>query len=230
MAGRGHPIPEEVLPLLSKVPLFMELNRQQLDYLLADAQLLEAPAQQMVCEKGASLHGFYCVLAGKVKLFLQSAGGQEKIIDVVGPGSSFAEAAVFLDRPCPVYAQTLEPTRMIYVQARTVLKALDEAPQFARSMLAGLSIRLHQLINEVESSSLQNASQRVVGYLLEEAGQPEQGAVKFTLPISKATIAAKLGLTPETFSRALGCLSKQGLISVEGRCILLRDVQRMKCL
>ena len=93
-------------------------------------------------------------------------------------------------------------------------------------MLAGLSRRLHGLIADVESYSLQSGTQRVIGYLLRQDEEQASAAAPYsvTLPTSKAIVASRLNLTPEHFSRILHDLTEAGLIAVEGREVLIKDV------
>ena len=84
-------------------------------------------------------------------------------------------------------------------------------------MIAGLSMRLHHLISDVESYSLCSGRQRIIGYLLREIPTDGEKSITVTLPTSKGIIASRLNLTQEHFSRILHELSEKGLIVVDGR-------------
>jgi CRP-like cAMP-binding protein len=127
-------------------------------------------------------------------------------------------------------AQTLADTMLLHVAKEAVFEELAREPDFAKKMLAGLSRRLHSLISDVESYSLQSGTQRVIGYLLrqDDAQAADSGATKLTLPVSKAIVASRLNLTPEHFSRILHDLQTLGLISVDGRDVHIVDVVRLR--
>jgi CRP-like cAMP-binding protein len=97
-------------------------------------------------------------------------------------------------------------------------------------MIAGLSMRLHQIITDVESYSLHSGRQRIIGYLLrdlpDEENLPKETTVN--LPTNKGIIASRLNLTQEHFSRILHELSERGLIRVEGRKIHIPDVEKLR--
>jgi CRP-like cAMP-binding protein len=98
-------------------------------------------------------------------------------------------------------------------------------------MLAGLSMRLHSLVEDVETYSLRSSAQRVVGYLLQHCPQQEgpcEGSFEISLPTSKQVIASRLNLTPETLSRIFHDLSANGLIGVSGKQITINDVKRLR--
>ncbi|RMD69694.1 MAG: Crp/Fnr family transcriptional regulator [Gammaproteobacteria bacterium] len=216
---------------LREFPLFRALPEKALQDIARGATPLTFPRGSMICQKGEFIDGFYCVSRGVVKLAFLSPEGHEKIVDLVHGGSSFGEALMFLDKPCPLYAQAVTECHLIHIRKDVILPALDQYPHLARYMLAGLSARLHQLILDLESYCMQPAAQRIIGYLLREAEVrgPRRG-VQITLPVSKSLIASRLNVTPETLSRTLHCLKEQGLLNIEGKNIIIPDVERLRAL
>jgi CRP-like cAMP-binding protein len=97
-------------------------------------------------------------------------------------------------------------------------------------MLAGLSIRLHGLINDVEAYSLRSCTQRVIGYLLQhDCDNPDNCKdIHVNLPASKTVIASRLNISPETFSRVLHDLSAAGLILVKGKDVAILDMDKLR--
>jgi CRP-like cAMP-binding protein len=119
---------------------------------------------------------------------------------------------------------------LLHVSREAVFAELERDPRFARKMLAGLSRRLHGLIADVESYSLQSGTQRVIGYLLRQDEERAETLTSYAikLPTSKAVVASRLNLTPEHFSRILHELADAGLISIEGRDLNILDVNRLR--
>jgi CRP-like cAMP-binding protein len=170
------------------------------------------------------------VIYGQVKLSFVTPQGSEKVVEIVGPGFSFGEALMFMEKPYIVMAQALADSLLLHVSKEAVFDEFERDPKFARKMLAGLSRRLHGLISDVESYSLQSGTQRVIGYLLrqDETQAAASAAYAVTLPTSKAIVASRLNLTPEHFSRILRDLAEGGLISVEGRDVKILDVEKLR--
>ena len=137
---------------------------------------------------------------------------------------------MFMDRPYPVFAEALADTLLLHIGKSTVFGMLEHDVSFARRMLAGLSLRLHSLVNDVEAYSQRSSAQRVIGYLLEHSAQAgdDNGACAFALPTTKQVIASRLNLTPETLSRVFHDLAEAGLITVEGRQITIHDQRRLR--
>lgn len=210
--------------LLSHLPLFRNLDAPQLALMAEASQQVRVPKHGYVFQRGDPATGLYVVAVGSIKLAVVAANGQEKVIEFFGPGQAFGEAVMFLDRPYMVQAQALDDTLLIWIDKQDIYAAIDHDPSFARRMLAGLSLRLHSLVQDIETINLQNASQRVISYLL---AQPRaDGHVQF--PFNKNVIASKLGLTPETLSRLLHQLSSAGLIAVEGRDVVIHDIAALE--
>jgi CRP-like cAMP-binding protein len=104
------------------------------------------------------------------------------VVQIVGPRQSFGEAVMFLDLPCPVFAEALVDSLLLHIGSGPVFELLETDPLFARRMLAGLSMRLHSLVQDVETYSLRSSAQRVVGYLLQHCPQNDaecEGLVRY---------------------------------------------------
>lgn len=215
---------------LARMPLFGDLGPEELQRLAVGCQLRRLERGEMVLRMGDPCDAFHVVVVGQVKLFVLSPTGQEKVIELIGPGGSFAEALMFLGRPCVVNAQTLADSLLLSVQRSVVVEELKRDDRFALRMLAGLSRRLHGLVHDVQAHALQNGVQRVVGYLLRDHAPDDDaggGAITVSLPVSKATIASRLSLTPEYFSRVLRELEDAALIEVDKRDIRILDIRRL---
>ena len=216
---------------LAVLPLFQEMTPAELQRLAEGCRLRRLARGDMVFHVGQPCEEFHVTVIGQVKLFAISPNGQEKVIELVGPGHSFAEALMFTGRPYIVNAQALTDTLLLSVSKQAVVGEIEREPKFALRMLAGISRRLHGLVHDVEAYALHSGMQRVIGYLLREQVVDDQvvqeEAITVSLPVSKATIASRLSLTPEYFSRVLHELEGDGLIEIDRREIRIRDVQRL---
>ena len=215
---------------LANLPLFNELAPADIDRLAAGTTELHVSRGEILFNKGDPCTGFHLVIYGQVKLSFVTPQGNEKVVELVGPSYSFGEALMFMDKPYIVMAQTLADSLLLHVSKQAVYDGLEHDPGFAKKMLAGLSRRLHGLISDVESYSLQSGTQRVIGYLLRQDEDQANVAAPYsvTLPSSKAIVASRLNLTPEHFSRILHDLADAGLIAVDGREVAIRDVAKLR--
>jgi CRP-like cAMP-binding protein len=217
----------DIKSLLVHLPLFRQLSDPDIAELARGCRELHPQRGETLFLKGDPAKGFFIVAHGQIKLAFPSAHGTEKVVEIIGPGQSFGEAVMFMEKPYPVSAQALVDSFVLHVAKDALFQAMDRNPALARKMLAGLSLRLHSLIHDMEVYCSMSGTQRVVGYLLQHEclGHPH---VVVELPASKQVIASRLNLTPETFSRILHHLTEAGLIKVEGRRITIQDVDALR--
>lgn len=220
----------DVPRFLSMLPLFNELGPLELQQLAGGSTLRRLSRGELVFRVGEPCHGFHVIVTGQVKLFLLSASGQEKVVAIMSDGQSFGEAVMFTDRPYFLSAQVLTDAVLLTVSKQAVIAEVERDHRFSLRMLGGLSRRLHGLVQDVEAYALHSGLQRVIGYLLRDQGMDgcevsERRTV--SLLASKATIASRLSLTPEYFSRVLHELEAQGLIEIDRRDIRIPDTRRL---
>ncbi|MDD3352416.1 Crp/Fnr family transcriptional regulator [Zoogloea sp.] len=217
--------------LLSRMPLFSALLPEDLAHLALATRERRLHKGDRLFQRGDQPKGFFLVVWGQVKLAFTSAQGNEKVVEILGPLQSFGEAVMFLDQPYPVLGEALADTLLLHIASTAVFDQIEQDPRFARKLLAGMSIRLHSMVKDVESYALRSSTQRVIGYLLQLAdGVARSSALcrqEVELPTSKQVIASRLSLTPETLSRIFHELSDSGLISVQGKHIVIHDAARL---
>jgi CRP/FNR family transcriptional regulator, dissimilatory nitrate respiration regulator len=215
---------------LAMQPLFQEMDAAELERLARGCTLRRLARGDMVFRVGEPCDAFHVTVTGQIKLFVISPAGAEKVIEIVGPGQSFAEALMFTSRPYILNAQALTDSLVLSIGKAAVVGEIEHDARFAMRMLAGISRRLHGLVHDVESYALHSGLQRVIGYLLRDQTAEDcvsGDVITVSLPVSKATIASRLSLTPEYFSRVLHELEATGLIEIDKRDIRILDVNRL---
>jgi CRP/FNR family transcriptional regulator, dissimilatory nitrate respiration regulator len=220
----------DIPALLTRLPLFQALTPEQVAHVAEHARSKRLPKGEMLFQKGDAAHGFYVIIFGQVKLAFPSSSGNEKVVEIIGPKQSFGEAAMFSERPYPVFAQAIADTLLLHVTRDVIYNLLETDPSFARRLLAGLAMRMHMLVQDVESYTLRSSAQRVIGYLLQHCPSDGncEGSIEITLPTSKQIIASRLNLTPETMSRILHDLAEAKLINMRGKQITINDLMRLR--
>jgi CRP-like cAMP-binding protein len=226
--SNGRPAGPASAQIVGRLALFQELTADQAHGIIAEARERHLSKGELLFQKGDRARGFFVIVAGQIKLAFPSVHGSEKVVEILGPGQSFGEALMFMDRPYPVFAEAVIDSVLVEVPSQPVIELLRKDPAFAQAMLAGLAKRLHSLVQDVESYTMRSSAQRLIGYLLQQAADVDSGSVEVTLPTSKAVIASRLNLTPETLSRVLHELGEHGLLEVHGRSIRIADVQMLR--
>ena len=210
-------------------PILSSLSDAQFEELRGQLSVMRYAPQQLLFQVGDPARHFFIVLEGQIRLFVQSRSGQEKILDVIHPERTFAEALMFLDAPrYPVAAQATEQSLVLAVPNAPFLRILRDSPETCLRLLADLSVRLHQLVGEIERLTLASATHRFVRHLIDQLADAAEPRSRVTLRESRQDLASLLGMKPETLSRILRSLSDDGVIAVEGRDVRVPDRTRLR--
>lgn len=214
------------LTYLQSLPTFKDLSKFECSNVAQDCQFRRLSRSEMLFQVGEVCDAFHVVTSGQIKLYLATPTGQEKVIEIVGPGQSFAESTMLLQSPHLFNAQALTETEIVTIGKRTVLATMESNHRFSMHLTSEISLRLHRLITDVGGYALHSGIYRLINYLL---GHDTQNMGSFTvlLPVSKATIASRLSLTPEYFSRVLHELAGERLIEINKRQIRVLDAHRL---
>lgn len=211
--------------VIKKCPLFSGVTEEDLNRLVAVAKFREVEKGELLFSEGETAKGFFVVADGAIKIFKLSPEGKERILHIVHPGSTFAEAAIFGDGLYPAHAEPLQKSQVLFFAKKEFLLLLHQHAQIAINMIGGLSRFLRQFAVQIEELTFKDVPARLACYLLELAGD-EQRVIH--LPISKTQLASRLGTVSETLSRTFRKLSDEALLQVEGKVITLLDRDRLE--
>ncbi len=183
---------------------------------------------EMLFLQGEPAEHVYVVLEGWVKLFRMTPQGAEAIVSVFTKGGSFGEAVAFRGDVYPVSAEGATDARLLQVRAGIVLDLMRERPEVALAILGATFLHLHRLVREMEQLKALNGAQRLAEFLLDLA-PVDAGSCTLTLPYDKSLIAGRLGMKPESLSRAFARLRSCGVTVNQNRLAIadlgaLRDL------
>ena len=220
----------DVAQALRHAYLFAEMSEPHLQALVQGMADIHLEPGKALFRQGQPAERFYFLREGLVKLFRLSPDGDEKIIEIMRPGETFAEAIMFMGNQgrYPVNAEAINASRVYAFEQKVFLNLLRESNEATFGLLASMSRRLHMLVNQIESLTLQNATYRLVAYLLEQIPRDVKTSPEVQLTTPKGVIASRLAIQPETLSRILGKLRQGGLIEVHGHHITIRNVQALR--
>jgi CRP/FNR family transcriptional regulator len=218
---------EKASHIISVIPLFNGLPEDQLRDLRQIAIVKDFKKSQIIFSEGDEADGFYVVVEGLVKIFKLSVEGKEQILHIFESGEPFGEVAVFTGQHFPAHAEAIAKSRLFFFPRDAFTDLIQKNPSLALNMLAVLSKRLRQFTVKVEHLSLKEVPGRLGAYLLNLSDE-KGGEGSVDLKISKQQLASLLGTIPETLSRILARMTKQGLIQVDGPRIRILDRQGLE--
>ncbi|MFW5926749.1 MAG: Crp/Fnr family transcriptional regulator, partial [Wenzhouxiangella sp.] len=171
MNSNQRPAPDEV----AQFPILAGLDEEATEQALARARVFKLDRGEHLFHQGDPARRIWLCRTGQLKLFRLSDSGQEKIIAIIQPGRSFAEATLFMPRRCyPVHCAALQVSEVIGFDADHLVETLRGDPELCFRLMGTLSRRLHEKINQIESLALQNAHLRVAHYLLEASRRRDE--------------------------------------------------------
>lgn len=180
----------------------------------------------LLFQQGEPASCFYVVLDGWVKVYRMTPEGSEAVVGVFRRGETFAEAAIFLGGRFPVAAETVSTCRLLRIDGDNLRRRIREQPDLALSMLASASYHLKFLVEQIEQMKLLTAPQRVADFLVSLC-RSSNGPQKVELPYDKMLLANRLGMKPESLSRALAKLRPLG-VSVDREIVAVENVQSLR--
>lgn len=212
---------------LLHTPIFKPWPADTLARLQAHCQTLSLRTGSVLFTEGSAGSAFYFVLSGRILLSSGSAAGQEKIVEIIQPDQLFALAVGFLGKKYPVTATSEGRCELIEIPFAPFLQILREQPELTWLMMGNLSIRLNFLVNEVRRMSVESADARVAEYLLDQCPHWD-GPARVELPCTKAALAARLGIKPETLSRVFARLRRDGLADIGRLHVVIPDPKALR--
>jgi len=201
----------ELINKIAAIPLFEGLPREQLQNLSRIVATKVIKRGQVIFAEGDEATGFYVLVSGRAKIFKLSPDGKEQILHIAAPGEPFGEVPVFAGERFPAYAEALEDSRSFFFPRPAFVNLIKKNPALALNMMAVLARHLRIFAGMIENLSLREVPGRLAAHFLSLSDQNE-GARELKLDISKNQLASLLGTIPETLSRILARMGKEGLI------------------
>lgn len=220
---------QEDLEIVVRAPLFAGIERPQLLQLIDGANVVSFPEAGLLFSQGDKADRFFLVLDGRVNLFALTDKGDQTIIEVFDKGWTFAEAAMFSSGKFPLNAEVGAGSRLLCIPVGPFLRRLGDNRELAFKMLSALSRWQTHLLKEIAELKSKSPVQRLGAFLLDLAGAEEgaEGAIGVRLPVTKTVLASRIGIAPESLSRAIARLRSVGVES-RGRDLVITDMAALR--
>lgn len=213
--------------LLKSTPLFSDLPANAIDRLTYTAFVQNLPAGAVLFQQGDRPEFLYILLSGRVAFTGKSAEGDEgdeAVIEFFRRGDIFIAPAVILDLPYLMSTRVLRDARILMIPAEHFRDVLARDPALNAALVKELARHWRLLIRQIKDLKLRTAPQRLAVYLLDLSGG-RGGNVE--LPEERRLMAGRLGMTPESLSRAFAQLAGEG-VSGRGRSVVIADSAHLR--
>lgn len=212
--------------VLSRLSIFAGVDIEEIVRIASGASEVPAHRGTYLYRRGDAASGLFILDTGLVKLSLNTDRGDERVVELVQPGTTFGESALFSGRPHILTAEALADSQLVHLPKDLLLSEMERDLPFARAVTRLLGSALYRRLSEFEEYVLASGTERVISFLLRgQNGDALRNSV--TLPANKGIIASRLNLTHEHFSRILRELIEAGLIEVDGREVRILNKTRL---
>lgn len=212
---------------MKRMAFFQDWPADVVNRLSIGASLVTVSKNSRLARKGERLEHLYILIDGQMRLYIPLPNEMERVVVLVSPGESLGEACLVLNEACPYHAVAGKDSHLLAIDGHLFRRELSRQPLLAHKTVEVLARRLMDNMRDTEICAQRSSVQRVACFLIQHRPVENADSYQFSLPARKQDIAAKLGLTQETFSRMLGFLQKQGLIQVNGAQIQVDDSTRL---
>ena len=219
---------------LRRVPLFAELEEEDLDRLTGLSRVLHLRKKEMLFNEYEPYRGMFIILEGLAVVYKLSDEGRMLILHVCRAGGTVAEASLFDEDPearYAAYACCTRDSEVLFLPKEKFAPFLKRHPEVAWEMLKSFAARMRELSQQLEGVTLREVTSRLARYLLNEmaaAGLDEQVRPVLELTLAKNSLASFLGTVQETLSRTFARLTKENVIAVDGSKITILDPTRLR--
>jgi CRP-like cAMP-binding protein len=214
------------LQTITSIAVFGGLKAEAVRHIVAPATAIFLRPRELIVRQDDPATAFFIVIDGWVKLYRTSLYGADTVIEMSTKGQSFAEVDAFTSGRYFAAAEAVSEVRVARIPADHVVQCIRRNPDIGLAMIASASRRMHHLIQDVEQLKTQSGVQRVAEFIASLA-VAEQGHCAVALPYDKVLIAGRLGLTPESLSRAFARLRSIGVV-VDAAQVKVKDVATLR--
>ena len=209
-------IVENAPRILSRMAYFQGMAPDAEDRLSTNCHALSLRRGDVLVAHGAG-HGrnVYAVLEGQIHLGVPTARSVRSI-RFVDPGMTLGESVLLMGQPSPYQAVATRKSKVLMIDGGRWLDEIQARPETTWEVLRHMAQRRLDALHQLAASSMRTDLSRVAGYILEHRPQVQSEAFSFELPARKLDIAANLGMSNASFSRALQRLKGLDFIRVSG--------------
>lgn len=220
----------QLIEMMSRMGCLQGASHESLNRMAWNARQLTLRRNETLFSRDAPVKSLHIVVGGQMRIFLPICGQPEKVLSLAGPGEAVCLASVYQGSNYGVSAAAAADSYVLELERSRVIEQVRQDPVLADNLLAAAAGRISAMVRDLEFCAPRSSVQRVTCFFLQQQPPSAPGAYDILLPASKRDIAARLNLAPETFSRVLQHISKEGAIQVQGRLIQVLDSDKLRTL
>lgn len=215
---------------LQSIELLDGLPRERLETLARECAWRNYESGQWIISRDAADRDVYLLVSGRVRVTTYSAAGRQVTFRDFGPGEFFGDVAAIDDQLRSADVLAIDDALLASMSPAVFRRLLRDEPMVAERVLRRLASLVRRLSERVIDLSTLNVQNRIHAELLRltrEAGIARNAARIDPAP-KHADIASQISTYREEVTRELSALAKAGILSKDGRALVVRDVKRLE--
>ncbi len=206
----------EIIDILDNIDFFNGVSKKGRQALASICRPKTLKKNEVLFSEGDPGQSLFILVTGSVRIFKSAPNGRDTIIKVIQPGELFAEVILFEKETYPASAAAIK-TSSVYVLPKRRFHALLDAQDFRNDFILMLMKKQRYLAERLHALSAYDVEERFVRFLMEQYGKKNE----YYMGLSKKDLASAIGTIPETLSRLLARMQREGKISVKGKSIVM---------
>jgi CRP/FNR family transcriptional regulator, cyclic AMP receptor protein len=221
---------QDTVDILRSARIFAELPDDVLGHLAEACVRRTYRRNQYLWFQGDEGARLVVVASGLVKVVLSSEQGDEVLLATLGPGETLGELALLDGAPRSAAVVAVEPTTVLMLSRQTVLALLGQQPTVLDAVLRSLGGLVRRLTEQTGDLVFLDLGGRLAKLLLRlaEAHGDREGPAVVDLGLSQSDLASMVGATRPAVNRVLQSMAARGVIAMDGRAIVLRDIAALR--
>ena len=204
---------------ISIVPIFNHLEDEQMDEILNVVHSVTYKKGEFIYRQGESSDSLYIIHSGKVRIYRLSESGKEQVLRILNPGDFTGELALFKEGTHETYAEAMVDSSICLINRDDLQQFLMKYPSISLRILSEFSNRLEQTEKQTARFAMEKVETRIALFFA-DCMDKESKSNAIELPMSRKDLASYLGTTPETLSRKITELEKDGYIKQRSNKII----------
>lgn len=209
---------------LKSLPYFTGLSKDELESVKKLIFEKIVARGDIILIEGETAKALYFVFTGAVKTFRTSVDGKEQVLNIVRPGESFNDVAIFDSGPNLASARAMGSANLYGILKRDLLTIIENHPQIALAGIKMLSAQMRYLVSLIDDLSFKPVVARVAKVLLNYVGNGEVPGQRMT----QQDMAAIAGTARELIGRSLKTLERNGAIRFDRHRIVIINMEALK--
>lgn len=219
--------------LIRGFDLFRDMTEDNLDAVLATAQVRTVEPGEPVFSQGEPADEFFLLLNGHLKVSQINPAGEQVVVRHVLPGEVFGIARAIRRNDYPATAEAVTESMVLVWMATQWQDFVALNPVLAVNALEAVGERLHEAHVRIRELSTEEVERRVahaLERLVRRAGKRDGDAIVIDIPLTRQDIAEMTGTTLHTVSRLLSAWEGKGIVRSARRRIAVTDEARLSAL